>query len=54
MKMDQTVSGIGNSVANCSMSISEVEVLGLDLGVREGNQAITYERIGWLFITFVL
>ena len=54
MKMDQTVSGIGNSVANCSMSISEVEVLGLDLGLREGNQAITYERIGWLFVTFML
>nr|POF24471.1 phytosulfokine receptor 1 [Quercus suber] len=54
MKMDQTVSGIGNSVADCSMSISEVEVLGLDLGLRERSQAITYERIGWQFVTFVL
>ena len=39
MKMDQTVSGFGDTVADCSMSILEVEVQGLDLGLRKGNQA---------------
>ena len=39
MKMDQTVSGFGDTVADCSMSISEVEVQGLDLGLRGGNRA---------------
>ena len=48
------VSGFGGGVAGCSISILEVQILGLDLGPREGSQAITYERIGWLFITFML
>ena len=39
MKMDQTVSGFGDIVADCSMLILEVEVQGLDLVLREGNQA---------------
>ena len=38
-RWDQTVSGFGDTVADCSMSISEVEVQGLDLGLREGNWA---------------
>ena len=37
MKMDQMVSGFGDTVVDCSMSISEVEVQGLDLGLREGS-----------------
>ena len=39
MKMDQMVRGFGDTVADCSTSISEVEVQSLDLGLREGNRA---------------
>ena len=33
MKMDQTVSGFGDTMADCLMSISEVEVQVLVLGL---------------------